>query len=389
MRIFAFDRAARPLVIALVALSTGTAVQAQGRLVIIGGGLSRENEAVYRSILDARQGTGQFCIIPTAAANAAEGFASAVTSFDRHGGTGTAVPVVIDVQKPETARDAGIVAQIERCSGFFFVGGVQSRVINALLPNGERTPTLDALLRRYRDGAVIAGSSAGAAIMSDPMIAGGTSAGAIANGVRRASGDADDDDGPGGVSITRGIGFFPHALVDQHFLARGRIGRLIVAVDELTEFDLGFGIDENTALVTEGTTVWPVGASGVVVLDARDAHKQGSTLSNLRVHLMGSGDRYDVATRTLAIDPAKTALPPSTGTVNAPEDVFARWQFLQLLNAFARTQQRELTIPIEGGTVVLRKTAEFAARSAAGTGVQDMPAALSITGLTLQLRLDR
>src|SRR5687768_964095 len=130
---------ARSLLLALSALAIGTALHAQekpGRLVIIGGGLSRENQAVYDAILEARRGTGQFCIIPTAAANAPEGFGSAVTNFDRFGGSGTAVGVVIDVQKPETARDPKVVEQLRKCSGFFFVGGVQSRITNALLPNG-------------------------------------------------------------------------------------------------------------------------------------------------------------------------------------------------------------------------------------------------------------
>ena len=384
---------ARTLILAVATLAAASSVHAQakpGRLVIIGGGLSRENQAVYDAILEARQGTGQFCVFPTAAANAAEGYTSAVTTFDRFGGSGTAVGVVIDVQKPETAKDPQVVEQIRKCSGFFFVGGVQSRITNAMLPNGERTPALDALLQRFREGAVISGSSAGAAIMSDPMIAGGTSAGAIASGVRKAGGaNADDEDSDGGVSITRGLGLFPHALVDQHFLARGRIGRLIVAVDELTEFDLGFGIDENTALVTEGTQVWPVGASGVIVLDLRNAQKNGKSVSNVRLHLMSTGDRYDVNTRALTIDAKKTALPASTDAVTTPEDPFARWQMLQLLNAFARSPQREITLPFEGGAVVLQKTSDFAAKSGNGTGVQSTPAALSITGLTLQLRRDR
>jgi cyanophycinase len=383
----------RSLILAVATLATASAAHAQakpGRLVIIGGGLSRDNQAVYDAILQSRQGTGPFCVFPTAAANAAEGYASAVTNFDRYGGSGTAVPVVVDVQKPETARDPAIVEQIRKCSGFFFVGGVQSRITNAMLPNGERTPALDALLQRYREGAVISGSSAGAAIMSDPMIAGGTSAGAVASGVRKvSSGNAEDEDSDRGVSIERGLGLFTHALVDQHFLARGRIGRLIVAVDELPEFDLGFGIDENTALVTEGTQVWPVGASGVIVLDLKNAQKNGKSVNHVRLHLMSTGDRYDVNTRALTIDAKKTSLPAAADAPKTPEDPFARWEMLQLLNAFARSPQREITLPFEGGAVVLQKTNDFAAKSGNGTGVQNTPAALSITGITLQLRRDR
>lgn len=360
-----------------------------GRLVIIGGGLSRENEAVYRSVLDARRGDGPFCIIPTAGANPEEGMAGPVATFDRWGGAGTARGVLVSSQRPETAHDPEVVAQIGSCSGFFFIGGVQSRIVAAFRPNGQPTPAYDALMKRWREGAVVSGSSAGAAMMSDPMIAGGTSGGAIARGVRRGGDSSDEDeqsDEPRGVSITPGLGFFPRALADQHFLARGRVGRLIVAVDELDEFDIGFGIDENTALVVDGDTVRAVGASGVVVLDARDAARDGRGVRGIRLHLMSTGDRYDVATRRLTLGDKTPLASSDTATVAIPADVFARWAFLHLLHQFAASTQREVVVPIEGGQVVLRKGADFAARSARGTGVQNTPASLSITGLLLDLK---
>jgi cyanophycinase len=109
---------------------------------------------------------------------------------------------------------------------------------------------------------MVGGTSAGAAIMSDPMIAGGSTTTAIARGVRRSAieTDEDDDGAAGGVSITPGIGFLASAIIDQHFLARGRIGRLVAAVLDLDEFDIGFGVDEDTGLVIDDDVAYVVGA---------------------------------------------------------------------------------------------------------------------------------
>src|SRR4051812_32089450 len=228
----------------VVALTVAAATAAHrpaaklGRLVIVGGALADSNEAIYRAILDARLGSGPFCIFPTAAATPETSIDGPVKAFEKYSGPGTAKGILVSSAKPETARDSAVVAQISACSGFFFVGGVQSRVIMAFRPDGKPTPAYDALMARWREGAVVSGSSAGAAIMSDPMIAGGTSAGAITRGLRRTTVAASDsNEATSGVTITTGLGFFPAALADQHFLARGRFGRLLVALLDLDQFD--------------------------------------------------------------------------------------------------------------------------------------------------------
>ena len=94
-------------------------------------------------------------------------------------------------------------------------------------------------------GGLVAGSSAGAAMMSQPMILGGTSIESVVHGV------TDDPKRPG-LLMGTGLGFFPlRACVDQHFIKRGRLGRLVVAMAE-AGVRRGFGIDENTALLVEG-----------------------------------------------------------------------------------------------------------------------------------------
>src|SRR3954466_15828359 len=91
-----------------------------GRLVIVGGNLNGDNKSVYQSILDGRLGSGPLCVFPTAGGTPQTGMASPVATFDKHGGAGTAMGVLISSQKPETARDPKVVEQIKSCSGFFF-----------------------------------------------------------------------------------------------------------------------------------------------------------------------------------------------------------------------------------------------------------------------------
>jgi cyanophycinase len=358
-----------------------------GRLVIVGGGLSRETESVYRAVLDARSGTGPLCIIPTAGAEPESSIASAKAGFERYGGDGVAEGLLIATANPEAARDATMTGRILGCSGFYFTGGVQSRIAGVFRPGGSSTPAYEALLRRHREGAVVAGSSAGAAIMSDPMISGGSTTAALARGVRRTAAETDDDDDEtaGGVSIMTGLGFLP-AIVDQHFLARGRIGRLITAVLELDEFDVGFGIDENTALVVEGSSVHPVGASGVVVVDARRAVRDGRSASAIDLHLLGAGDRYDLASGSVTPAAGKRPLASHPASVEVPDDIFARWALLHLLHDWARSGAAEVRLPFEGGELLLRRTPAFAALSSEGAGVQGAPAGLSITGVELHVR---
>jgi cyanophycinase len=377
------------LAVSAAALSAAHHPTAQpGRLVIVGGALADSNGPVYRAILDARLGKGPFCVFPTAAATPETSIDGPVKAFEKYSAPGTAKGILISSAKPETARDPAIVAQIRECSGFFFVGGVQSRVIMAFRPDGKSTPAYDALMERWRQGAVVSGSSAGAAVMSDPMIAGGTSAAAITRGLRRTTVAASDsEEATSGVTITTGLGFFPAALADQHFLARGRFGRLLVALLDLDQFDLAFGIDENTALVVDGNTVWNPGSSDVVIMDERPARHDGKSATGVRVHLMGAGDRFDLASRTIAISPDKTPLVSATPDhIDAPKDVFARWELLHLLDRFARTRQMDLVIPLGGGQLTIHKDSGFRAVAGTGTGVQGAPEGLAMTGLSFDLR---
>jgi len=154
-------------------------------------------------------------------------------------------------------------------------------------------------LEVYKSGGVIGGSSAGAAIMSEAMIGGGNSLAALTHGIIK---DYSGDDFPegDGLLMSEGLGFFPLGIVDQHFGQRSRIGRLVVALmNEKPAFNLGFGIDENTALIYLGSQnlVKVAGAGNVTVIDASEAklnYIQGLTeIHGLQVNILENGDAYD------------------------------------------------------------------------------------------------
>jgi hypothetical protein len=109
-----------------------------------------------------------------------------------------------------------------------------------------------------------------------------------------------------GVSLSTGLGFFTAGVVDQHFLKRGRVGRLLVALYAMGKARLGLGIDEDTSAVCQGDTVEVLGSSGVLVVDVTDAKAAGdltwSTAEGLRakgviLHYLEEGDRFDLAAR--------------------------------------------------------------------------------------------
>ena len=341
-----------------------------GRLVIVGGGLDENNADVYEAIVAGREGDGPLCVLPTASGVPESSMASAVSALGRFAGEGGVTGVLLTVENAERAADPALVAELERCAGYFFTGGDQSRVVDTFLPAGDTTPAFRTLYRRWTEGAVVSGSSAGAAMMSGTMIASGSSAAAVEHGAVRSEVD--------GVWIRRGMGFFERAILDQHFLARGRIGRLLVATLVTDSLPVGLGIDENTALVVDGDAALVVGASGVVVVDAREAAAEGERFaSGIRVSLAGVGDRVDLRTFAITRDAAKTPITPAPTAWRGPPDPFARWAFLHLLSGLASTTTAVETFDLPTAVLTVREGKGFSAARAAGNGVQGEPSGLS------------
>ncbi len=305
----------------------------QGRLVIVGGALGPENAAIYQAVLGTPDEETVVGIIPLASGVPDESGPLSVQDFQRY----TANPQrVFDTRmvfkEPAKASDDAEVESLRRCGALWFTGGDQSRIIDVLRPKRGDTPAYTAVLDLLSAGGTVGGSSAGAAMMSDPMICGGTSLAAMLLG----RGETPDEPG---VCVGRGMGLFPYGLTDQHFLVRGRLGRLLVAM-EATGQTLGFGVAENSAMVVELSLhqMHVLGDQGVAIVDRSDATKVGHQRTNLRIHLLGAGDEYDLSSHFVRAAPGKERLPNDavdTGISIRFPDMWDRYVVAEMIKALA------------------------------------------------------
>ncbi len=187
------------------------------------------------------------------------------------------------------AFDAGLAARIEAAGGVYFTGGDQAKIVGALVRDGRETPALAALRALHARGGLIAGSSAGAAMMSERMMLGGTSLESVAHGLTR-------DPGRPGLLLGPGLGFFRFGMLDQHFIKRGRLGRLVVAMHH-AGVKRGIGIDENTALLVEGEVGRVRGEYGVMMIDLAKGRvsPDGRSFDGFRLSYVDDGDWIDLA----------------------------------------------------------------------------------------------
>lgn len=277
--------------------ATAAAAQSRGHLVIIGGGLDPGNAAIYNRILERAPEGATVGVLPTASGVPERSGKAYVEDFERYGGPGRAEMIFITTSTAQRANDPEWVARIARHKILFFTGGDQSRITRVFRPEGGTTLAHKEMQRILAEGGVIAGSSAGAAMMSDPMIRGGSSPRALRHGV------ALGDDDPG-VGVGVGMGFFPYGITGQHFLRRGRMGRMVVALEH-TGHARGFGVDNNSAMSVDLATgrIETLGDRGLLVVDLAGAEKLGLRRENLRLSLLN--DRDVVDGETGAVVPAE------------------------------------------------------------------------------------
>lgn len=257
----------------------------RGHLLIVGGGA--QPEALVRHFVELAGGPGRarIAVVPMASSEAQ---ATGDEKAEELRGLGAAV-TVLNLTRAQ-AESAGAARQLDSVGGIWFTGGDQSLLVPVL----QGTPVLEAIRARYRMGAVVGGTSAGAAIMSDSMITG--------NQRRPDSLGYYGDEYPAVsrsyIEVVPGFGFLPGTIVDQHFLRRERHNRLLSAVLERPSL-IGVGIDEGTALEVAPDGRWRVlGRSVVMIYDARRARVTRSDAavlgaSELRVHLLPPGSLFD------------------------------------------------------------------------------------------------
>lgn len=260
-----------------------------GSLVIIGGG--DHSKSVMERIVRLAGGTNhaRMVIIPSASSEPEAAGASARTEFLQLGLSRTEILA--------NTGDAG-ATQLRSATAVFLTGGDQVRLMKAL----AGTPVykeLHALLKR--DG-VISGTSAGAAVMSAVMITGEERG-------NPASGDSFRSIQREQVLTEPGLGFLTRVIIDQHFVARRRENRLLSVVLEHPDL-VGIGIDEATSVIVRGGSSFEIlGDRTVMIVDARHAGavrtSSGRHLAatDLKVHLLISGDQFNLATGVVTSAP--------------------------------------------------------------------------------------
>jgi cyanophycinase len=258
--------------------------KSRGYIVPIGGAEDRTGEReILRRFLGLCGRNPSIAIIPTASRKDETGraYQDLFRDLDCTGSE------VLNFTERDQCDSASSLDFLSRCDGVFITGGNQLRLSTTI----GGTPVAKMLRRRNADGMPIGGTSAGAAIMPEHMIASG-------------------DEGPTPyarmVQLAPGLGLSNKIMVDQHFRQRDRLGRLLSAI-ALNPFAIGLGIDEDTAaFIGPDNVVEVVGSGTVTFIDPFECGEstvavaepgEPIQLTNLRLHVLTQGGRFDLDAR--------------------------------------------------------------------------------------------
>ena len=262
-----------------------------GHLLIVGGGPLPPPVLARFVELAGGPGKARIVVFPMASSDPEAGVEMAAT-LRKMGAE--AERVSLDHAAADTDEAAARLANV---TGIWFGGGDQALLTKAL--GGTKTEA--AIHERYRAGAVVGGTSAGAAVMSTPMLTGDEKHPGGSRPPAKGSADAYMTIARDNVVTERGFGLLPGAIVDQHFVRRRRNNRLFSLVLEHPEL-VGVGIDESTAVEVGPDGTWRIlGASVAVVYDARKAAitppgAEPLGASGVRIDVLPAGSRYDPKT---------------------------------------------------------------------------------------------
>ena len=258
----------------------------RGHVIPIGGGESRRrNPTILRRFVEICGGSrARIAVIPTASkrSDTGERYRRAFR------GLGAETVSVLPFRSRSDCDDERHLTVLDEIDGLFMSGGNQVRLSSII---GD-TPVAKKIRERYLEGLHVAGTSAGAAIMPEHMIAGGES-----GSIPRAD----------MVEMAPGLGLTDRLVIDQHFRQRERIGRLLAAV-AANPLLVGIGLDEDTgAIIDADDRLEVIGSGTVTVVDPTDmehANLDGEDddapigLIGLRLHFLIEGGVYDIKTRT-------------------------------------------------------------------------------------------
>jgi cyanophycinase len=252
----------------------------KGQLVVVGGGTTT-SQIIDKTLELA--GGNKAKVVVIAEANPEYGPGS-VAQWRR---TDAAQVNLINPKEPVAAvkmiRDADLI---------WLPGGLQGVFMNSI----QGTGIAEAVRTRYKSGAIVGGTSAGAAVMSKTMIGGRS--------------DLDSLRAGSTPFLMDGLGLWPEVIVDQHFLQKGRFNRLALAVLDYPDL-VGVGIDEETAAIVRGRQFEVIGNGNVTIIDARRAHREvlvkgePAAVRNLRVDVLRSGMKLNFDSDVLTTEASR------------------------------------------------------------------------------------
>ena len=262
----------------------------RGWIVPIGGAENKENDrrVLARFVEVSGGGKADIVVIPTASRLNETG-----PRYEKlFSELGAARVSVMDFDTRRDCQEQGRLSRLEEATGIFFTGGNQLRLTTLL----GGTPIATMIRRRNAAGATVGGTSAGASILSEHMIAFGDEGSSVISG---------------SVRLAPGLGLTNRFVIDQHFRQRDRLGRLITAL-AYNPFAVGIGLDEDTAVfIGPDETLEVVGSGGVTIVDASDttfssmdsaSEGQPVCMLGLKVHILVAGATFNLHSRVASAD---------------------------------------------------------------------------------------
>jgi len=275
----------------------------QGRLIIIGGGEKKDPERKILKEVARQADGGKLVVVTVATEEPDESWEEYWQIFQE---LGVKNLEHLDVRIREQAKTEEALQAVKGASVVFFTGGDQLK-ITSQLGDSKVYQWIEKLY--HEEGGTIAGTSAGASVMSETMLTSGDS-----NGSHQVSKL---------LGMAPGLGLIHNVVVDQHFAERGRLGRLLGAIAQNPR-QLGIGIDENTAMIMHDQESFEVlGAGAIYVLDGsdssysnladeKDEQEKTMALFDIKLHVLSEGNRFDLRER-------RPEMPPKPEEIREPE----------------------------------------------------------------------
>lgn len=328
-----------------------------GRVVAVGSPGALANYDIVSALTSARLDDGPLCVLhPSGAGSAAiadtvqatlsassDGVRTLALAGPDEGGSSAGA----DEGRGEAPRRGEFVSQAEAsdalngCGGVVLAGWEAGEFLERLRPTGGASSRLERALRsRWVQGAVLGTVGEAASALGVPAPVAGSSADAMAGGVRTTGTAAPRDTAEGALDIREGLGVVVHGIVDTRPLAEGRWGRLLVAALDHPRYPAGFGVSGGGALVIDGGIGRVVGTPGVVLIDARGARRGAEgRVADVQVALLGSGSRIDLDALAWSA-PDDAASVRADGSLLPPPRLvspFAPWRLGYLMVALSRS----------------------------------------------------